>query len=84
MIQGHVNTPVGTKAIRLSGGQFRFVIQAFDRAGGNLAAGAKPVEEQGPVPAQHPSDLLDGVEAGAREPGHTSGRGTCRRGCARR
>ena len=69
MIQGDVNTPIGTKAIRLCGGQCRFVIEAFYRAGGKLAAGAKPVEEQGPVPAQHPRDLLDGVEAGAHDLG---------------
>src|ERR1019366_6182178 len=69
MVQGDFHAAIGTKSIRLSGGQFRFVVQALNRACGNLAAGAKPVEEQGPVPTQHPRDLLDGIESGAHDLG---------------
>jgi hypothetical protein len=39
MVEGDFHASVGAKAIRLSGGQFRLVVQAFDRAGGNLAPG---------------------------------------------
>src|SRR5450756_1532138 len=69
MVQGDFHAAIGTKSVRLSGGQFRFVIQALDGAGGNLAVRAKPVEDQGPVPTQHPRDLLDGIEAGAHDLG---------------
>src|SRR5450759_3402641 len=69
MVQGDFHAARGTKSIRLSGGQFRFVVEALARACGNLAAGAKPVEEQGPVSTQQPRDLLDGVEAGAHDLG---------------
>jgi len=52
-----VNNIIGAEAIRLSGGQFRLVIQALDGGGGNLAARPKPVEEQGAMAPQHADDL---------------------------
>src|SRR5712691_4809634 len=58
MVQRDFDAPIGTEAIRLSGGQFRLVIQALDGGSGNLAARPKPVEEQRAMAPQHAGDLL--------------------------
>jgi len=56
MVQGDFQAPIRANAVCLSGSQFRFVVEALDNRGGNLAARPKPIQEQRPMAAQHPSD----------------------------
>jgi len=67
MVQGDFQAPVRAKPVGLSGGQFRFVVEALDDARGNLAARPKPVHEQRAMPAQHAGNLLHRFEARAHD-----------------
>jgi hypothetical protein len=56
MVQGDFHAAKRPKAVGLSGGQFRFVVEALDDGGRNLPAGPKPVQEQRPMTPQHARD----------------------------
>jgi hypothetical protein len=58
MVQGDFQASIRAKAVRLSGGQFGFVVEALHDARGNLAARPKPIHEQRAMAAQHAGDLL--------------------------
>jgi hypothetical protein len=45
MVQGDFEAAIGPKPVRLSGGQFRFVVEPLDDGSRNLPAGAKPIQE---------------------------------------
>jgi hypothetical protein len=59
MVQGDFDTAIEPKPVGLSRGQFRFVGQAFDGAGGNLVASPEPIRT--PLIQQ----LMNGVLLGA-------------------
>jgi hypothetical protein len=46
MVQRDFQAPVRAKPVSLSGGQFRFVVEALYDGRGNFAARPKPVQEQ--------------------------------------
>src|SRR6266566_3142928 len=67
MVQGNFHAAIGPKSVRLSRGQFRFVVEALDDSGRNLPARPEPVQEQWPMTAQHARDLLHRLDAGAHD-----------------
>ena len=58
MIEGHFHSFVSAKAVRSSGNHSDFVVEAFDGAIGDLAFGAKPIEDQRLMDAQHLGHLF--------------------------
>lgn len=66
MIQGDFYRPEGSEAERPSGGQFRFVVEAFDDARGNRAFGAEPIKKELAMIPQHAGDLLHRLEPRAQ------------------
>ncbi len=60
MIQGYFHRVIRPKAERFSDGQFGLGVQALDTATRQLPFGTKPVQQELPMAAQHPSDFLHG------------------------
>src|SRR5262245_56388134 len=59
----------GPKAVGSAHGEFRLVVEALDRPRRDGPLGAKPVQQQRAVPAQHARDLLHRRQAGAHRLG---------------
>ena len=66
MIQGNFHRFIGAKAVGSSGDHSDFVVQALDRAAGNLALGPEPVQQQVLMGAQHPRHFLHRLQAAAQ------------------
>lgn len=67
MVQGHFYRSEGSEPIRLSGRQFRLVVEAFDGATGDRALGAEPVEQQIAMCSQHAGDFLHRLQPRAHD-----------------
>ena len=57
------------EAIRFSRSDFRFAVEALDRTRRDAPFCSEPVEDEGAMGAQHPCDLLHGLELGAHRSG---------------
>ena len=68
MVQRQFDRLVFAKAVRLSHGQFRFVVKTLDDAAGNRAFGPEPVEQEFPVRTQAAGDLLQRLQPGTHDP----------------
>ena len=68
MIQGNFHRSVGPESVRFSAGQFRFVVEALDRAGGNRSFGVEPIQQQKPMSAQRTDDLHHRLKLRAHRP----------------
>ena len=49
---------VGPKTICFSGSQFRLGVETLDNPAGKLFLGPEPVQQQEPMPSQHPGHFL--------------------------
>src|SRR5262245_45719480 len=65
MIKGQFEDPIGAKAIRFSHGDFGLVVQALNNAAGNQLLSPEIVEDEFPVLAERPGDLLHRLDPGA-------------------
>ena len=63
MIQRDFCRSEGPKAVRLSHGDFRFVVQAFDDTARELLARMEVVEDQFPMCAHGASEFLHRLDA---------------------
>ena len=55
---------IGTETERFSHGQFCLGVETLHHAAGKPSSRMKPVEQEGAMRPQHPSDLLHGVDLG--------------------
>src|ERR1700676_1754888 len=58
VIEGNFHSAVGTKSVGSSGNHSDFVVETLDGAIGDLSLGAKPVQDQRLMCAQHPGYLF--------------------------
>ncbi len=58
MIEGDFRRSKAPIAVRLSGGDFDFVVETLDNACGDYPSGSKPVQDQWPMSAQRLGDFL--------------------------
>jgi hypothetical protein len=63
MIECNFSRSESSKSIRLSGSEFKTVIETFHDAAGNSLPGPKPIEQKFPVRAQHARHFLHGPDA---------------------
>src|SRR5580704_2535082 len=56
---------IGAEAVRTSGYHSNFVVEALDRAAGNLAFGPEPVQQQLLMAPQHSGNFLHGRQTAA-------------------
>src|SRR5215472_11804426 len=68
VIQGNFHSLVGTKAVGSSGNHSNFVVESLDGAAGDLSFGAKPIQDQGLMSAEHSGYLLHRFQAAAHRP----------------
>src|SRR6266700_6129832 len=66
MIQRNFHRFVGAEAVGSSGHHSNLVIQAFDRAAGNLSFGFEPVHQQILMSSERPRHLLHRLDAAAQ------------------
>ena len=59
----------GPKSVRLSRGQFRFCVEAFDSSARDLSFGTEPVQNQGAMPPEHPCHLFHGIKSRSENAG---------------
>ena len=59
---------IGSESIGFSGSQFRFVVETLNDATGELAFGAKPVQQQRSVPPQLTGHFLHGLNLRSHHP----------------
>lgn len=57
---------IGSETIRPSGDHSRFVVETFDRAAGNLALGAKPIEQEFLMGAKHAGNFFHRLQSAAQ------------------
>ena len=68
MIESDFYRSETAKAVRFSGSEFQFGVEALDHAVRQGTFGAKPVHQQGAMLAQHACDFLHGLDARAHRP----------------
>src|SRR5260370_32418252 len=67
MIEGDFGDAEGSEAVGFSHGQFGLVVEALDDSAGELFSGAEIIEDQFPVAAQGPGDLLHRLDTRAHD-----------------
>src|SRR6266702_963485 len=67
MIESDFGDAEGSEAVGFSHGQFGLFVEALDDSAGELFSGAEIIEDQFPVAAQGPGDLLHRFDARAHD-----------------
>jgi len=65
VIEGHFHGFVSTKTVRSSGNHSDFVVETLHGGIGDFSFGAKPIQDQWLMGAEHPGHLFHGFESAA-------------------
>src|ERR1035437_2562240 len=68
VIKGNFHSLEGTKAVRSSGNYSDFVVETLNSAIGDFSFGAKPIQDQRLMGAQHPGHLLHRFQTATHGP----------------